>query len=622
MNKTEILKKSELYKMIVLQICKWILEIKESNLLILSQFPGSIINNVDVEKLTHIFQSEYFNISYKLNGTRSLLMYLDEKSRNKHIMKTGWVLINYKLDILEVDVHLNNNINALYDGELILHKGQIDLFIICDVLYINKSTLLNTLNERMNFIDPLIKCENDLCYDTIKINKINIFYKTYYNLDKLKYLLDTINNIDYDIDGIVFTPNNTPYKLFNNPLLLKWKIINTFDFIIIYMNNPNYDKEVNLSKETWKYQQMKYHLAWNIQNPTLNLVTRGELHPAWIKNTPLYKLKNIIVECYPELNENNSVKYWNFYKTRNDKQSINSKSIVEKGIINRIFKNNLLEIFDEVYVNKKEIPDHIISNLSKQVKLDYKKKTYRDMNNLIKKILFMHTIIPNDTVLDLCCGKAGDIHKFAELKVKLVSGFDNDENAIEEAKKRANTKKKSCNTTIFNYELANVFDNLFKYKLKQKYNIISCMFAIHYAFSKIDIIKNFIKTMDDSILLNGKIIITTIDYDMLNNYIKNDKLNTSLYTITLQDNFNKTKFGQCYKFKLENLVQDITEFVVIPKILLELTNNVGWLLDNDLSHNFEILKNKKIETKAIWNTLSKDEQLLVSFYRSYVFIKT
>lgn len=141
-------------------------------------------------------------------------------------------------------------------------------------------------------------------------------------------------------------------------------------------------------------------------------------------------------------------------------------------------------------------------------------------------------------LLDLSCGRGGDLMKYYNNNILDVVGFDIDENSIIEAKKRyhemINQLKRKNVKNLPKYEF-NVIDlsqpsNLPKIKNilnNKKFDIVSCQFAIHYFFKNKESLENLIKIVHYYLNKNGFFIGTTINGNIVKELFTDNSIITS-----------------------------------------------------------------------------------------------
>ncbi|EPR79987.1 mRNA capping enzyme [Spraguea lophii 42_110] len=129
-------------------------------------------------------------------------------------------------------------------------------------------------------------------------------------------------------------------------------------------------------------------------------------------------------------------------------------------------------------IHTTEIAEHYnsIKSINKKERTQSKIINIRNMNNFIKSILIKKYTKADNSVLDIGCGKGGDIFKFAHQNIKYYTGIDIAENSIEEAKQRCANRNIKFNTQFL------VQDYTQKFNYKEKYDVISAQFTYHYSF--------------------------------------------------------------------------------------------------------------------------------------------
>ena len=102
----------------------------------------------------------------------------------------------------------------------------------------------------------------------------------------------------------------------------------------------------------------------------------------------------------------------------------------------------------------------------------------RNFNNARKRCLLTRFVWPQAEVLDLCGGKGGDLHKYADLRVRRVKLIDASAASIEEAQRRY-----THSALKFDFETqCGDMIHLEEYAPEKSVDVVSCQFAIHYAF--------------------------------------------------------------------------------------------------------------------------------------------
>lgn len=265
--------------------------------------------------------------------------------------------------------------------------------------------------------------------------------------------------------------------------------------------------------------------------------------------------------------------------------------------------------YSEVY------PLRCFNNWVKQVQIDdsvelVKCQNIMSFNNSKKSSNNEHSsssLQKGIKVLDLCCGKGGDINKWKKSDlVKHIDFVDLSEDSITEASKRYNNQQ-SCKeaysaeffvgdcTQKLNY--AKILDN--------DYDICQCQFALHYAFETCTQAETMIGNVANKLKPGGIFIGTTVndfelvyrakqqkqklvESDLMDPNENTDKnglpisFGNSVYKISLDENSfdleNPPLFGCKYRFNLDDLI-DQTEFMINRALLVQICKE----------HNLELI---------------------------------
>ncbi|CAG9323784.1 unnamed protein product [Blepharisma stoltei] len=210
----------------------------------------------------------------------------------------------------------------------------------------------------------------------------------------------------------------------------------------------------------------------------------------------------------------------------------------------------------------------------------------RKFNNWIKSVLINEYTRQGFTVLDMCCGRGGDLLKFNSAKIAFYVGIDLSHESVEKAKERFDSispKPKfeallisgsSCDP---DYTISQVVNQ--HYDLE--YDLVSCQFAFHYIWDSEDSVRRFLYNVSEK-LKPGAVFISTIpDANVVVKKLKTQSENfifgNQYYSIKFDtDQFPKSKgeFGLKYGFYLEDSVgesivrQEGTEIVYVSEYLV------------------------------------------------------
>lgn len=237
----------------------------------------------------------------------------------------------------------------------------------------------------------------------------------------------------------------------------------------------------------------------------------------------------------------------NSYETANNNwYSINnpvSEEMIKTG------ENIVMKTYEEEIYYKNGVKSTLLKGL-------------RNFHNLyVKHLLITSVCEPGNTLIDFACGKAGDLPKWIDAKLKFVFGIDtvkdNLENRIDGACARylnyrkkyveipkalfvngdssvnvrngssmKNELSKKITTAIFGQGEKNegylgkaVYDH---YGIgKDGFNVSSCQFALHYFFKDPFTVHNFLRNLAECTALNGYFIGTCYDGKTVFNRLKN-----------------------------------------------------------------------------------------------------
>lgn len=190
-------------------------------------------------------------------------------------------------------------------------------------------------------------------------------------------------------------------------------------------------------------------------------------------------------------------------------------------------------------------------------------------------------------VLDLGCGKGGDLQKWQKARTRLYFGLDIAETSIHQARERAASLRAGMGfTAIFNtldcfsQPLSRVLD---KEQLAAPFDVVSMQFCMHYAFESVSKARMMLENVARYLRVGGRFIGTIpngnfLEYVSLHIIPYKTKcsrdslkamppsspeysLGNRVYRITFEDSVHRL-FGQRYHFFLLDAVEDVPEYLV------------------------------------------------------------
>ena len=180
-------------------------------------------------------------------------------------------------------------------------------------------------------------------------------------------------------------------------------------------------------------------------------------------------------------------------------------------------------------------------------------------------------------VLDIGCGKGGDLLKWSKARVDHVVCCDIAETSIKQCQSRyQEMRHRNPNQRLFSAEFytADCTKNRIRQLFKNpdiQFDIVSCQFAFHYCFESLPQAECMMANISDNLAMGGFFIGTTPDaYDIIDRVQNSDNgssVGNSVYSVTFENQELLKKpskiplFGAQYRFHLEGVV-DCPEFLV------------------------------------------------------------
>eukprot|EP00188_Purpureofilum_apyrenoidigerum_P003696 Plantae.Rhodophyta-Purpureofilum_apyrenoidigerum.ctg3922.p1 GENE.Plantae.Rhodophyta-Purpureofilum_apyrenoidigerum.ctg3922~~Plantae.Rhodophyta-Purpureofilum_apyrenoidigerum.ctg3922.p1 ORF type:complete len:327 (-),score=56.75 Plantae.Rhodophyta-Purpureofilum_apyrenoidigerum.ctg3922:302-1282(-) len=199
----------------------------------------------------------------------------------------------------------------------------------------------------------------------------------------------------------------------------------------------------------------------------------------------------------------------------------------------------------------------------------------RNFNNWVKSVLIQLHTRPDYAVLDLACGKGGDLTKWAKAKVSSYRGCDVAHVSLQQSVSRYNDlRNKTFDAVFFSGDCFSVklSDYLDKDPLDDSlhFDIVSCQFAMHYAFENESRVRRLLENVTVRLKPGGFYIGTTIDSNVLVRKLRavtGQEFGNSIYTVVFEDLNEKcfprdNPYGIRYRFTLDENVDDCPEFLV------------------------------------------------------------
>ncbi|KAI9596221.1 guanine-N(7)-methyltransferase domain-containing protein, partial [Syncephalis fuscata] len=204
----------------------------------------------------------------------------------------------------------------------------------------------------------------------------------------------------------------------------------------------------------------------------------------------------------------------------------------------------------------------------------------RSFNNWIKSVLIAHTTKQCQTkrVLDMGCGKGGDLLKWTKARIDYLAGVDIASVSVEQARGRwTEIRHNRFNADFYAldcYEnpLAQVIP------LDEKFDMVSQQFCLHYAFETEHKARQMVKNVADYLRPGGRWIGTLPDAYWITKKLQSIdglKFGNSVYYIEFDQKTTFPTYGHRYVFHLEDAIESCPEYLVHFPTLVKLAQEQG-----------------------------------------------
>lgn len=206
----------------------------------------------------------------------------------------------------------------------------------------------------------------------------------------------------------------------------------------------------------------------------------------------------------------------------------------------------------------------------------------RRFHNNVKRQLYDKYTKNIDKLLDLACGKGGDLDKWVSNNIKTVIGFDIDEKSIIEAQRRVREYKSRTNTHVEVY-VKDLSKNVIEGN--KDCDVVTSMFAFHYFFESSDTFNTIMSSIDNNLKEGGYFMGTMFDGASLRKVLKDGDYTLKddgevKFNINVYKSLTDTPFGNRIGVYLKDTVLDVPmdEYVVYFDKFVELMNKRGYEL--------------------------------------------
>jgi hypothetical protein len=507
------------------------------------------------------------------------------------------------------------------------------------------------------------------------------------------YTKDSNINMSYTLDGIIFTPQDQKYTTILRDTkyrIYKWKPPNqnTIDFFVKFEKNKDTGKILNVYDDSNQenisgkvYKILNLYNGKAINNIEIPVLFKKEdnLHIAnLLDDNGVIRDEegdiiqdNTVVEF--SYNDNIDIPFnfrWVPLRTRHDKtesvikykKKYGNNSDVANKIWSSIQQNVTMQDLEllgninnyESQMNelKKRIDASTVA-IEKQQDIYYQKitnlaKPMRNFHNYIKSNIIFSYCSPKKnngkqqklSILDIGCGRGGDIQKFFHSRIKNYVGFDPDSNGIHSStdgaiSRYSNFRKKMPNMpkmdfmigdggALLDYEsqlksngkMSAMNSNLIKKyfgtnsedKNHHTFDILNIQLVIHFLLKNDTIWNNFCTNINKFMAHDGYLLISCLDGDMIH-----ESFNKNNDKITL----NYTENGESKKFIdfTRNYDKNIKD---INRTGLTYNAFVTLLKDDDDKFDIEYIVSKKFLIEELKKKCNLDLVETSLFHDNYL----
>jgi len=245
----------------------------------------------------------------------------------------------------------------------------------------------------------------------------------------------------------------------------------------------------------------------------------------------------------------------------------------------------------------------------------------RKFHNWIKLQLILKSSTKN-SLLDIACGRGGDLIKWSRARIKYVTAFDSDARALYEKnhfdgaiKRYSGMKSLPIMPKVFFWNISaidpNVLEIINSKDNGKMYDIISCQFSMHYFVKEIDTVLNMISKKLNK---GGNFIGTATDGDLIkatgnidNDILKVNIISEEMYTFEL---FSGNTDRETY-FQING---KSTEYFLHKNVLIDKCKEYGL-------EYVSILNFSEWMSKYSGSALSQNEQIASFLNFSFKFVK-
>ncbi|KAJ3295192.1 mRNA cap guanine-N7 methyltransferase [Borealophlyctis nickersoniae] len=257
----------------------------------------------------------------------------------------------------------------------------------------------------------------------------------------------------------------------------------------------------------------------------------------------------------------------------------------------------------------------------------------KNFNNWVKSVLIGQYARRGFNVLDLCCGKGGDLLKWSKAGIADLIGVDIAEVSVQQAAQRYKEGRSRFSARFHARDcFAEPLSDLVP--PGHKFDLVSCQFALHYSFESEKKARMALQNITQHLKPGGHFLGTIPNaYWLVKKLRATEGLSfgNSILKITFEQKDNYPMFGHKFFFELTDAIDDCPEYLLYFPKLVELAAEYGLeLLFKEPFHEFYEKAAKVEANRALLrrmnvvhpeSALSNDEWEVAGLYIAFAFRK-
>lgn len=587
---------------------KWVKGFKQ-----LTNSPVSLMKYDYISKI--LVSLENFYATEKTDGERIFLLI------NPSLQETnqyGQCFYITSKEIFSFDLHVKLDKEYIFDCEM-MNKV---IYIFDVIVFAGENVSELTFKERYNLLKTFDSSTKNIKIKKFEPLKINSYQKTLVDLYKLTK--------KSNVDGIIFTKIDEPY---NKTHHYKWKspALQTVDFLAVEEAPGHYILMTGINSRmasSFGLQLEDSYKKLLAQVPGLKY--SEEYFPIPFYNSLIshyhFKSGKAKLPSYGIFEMSYKNNEWKLHKIRHDREVElstgtyfgNNYKVAEltvQSILNPItlkdLTTNYAEISELAYFHKEDSGEFAAA---------------RAFNNYAKRALITR-YRGSENVMDMACGRGGDLGKYSKSNMKNLLMIDIDRNALDELLNRKYEilpkSQQSCNLVIqcldlnkkHSTNISLLSDNNSKnwqFIKKENFSVIFCHFALHYLAVDEKHIQNIADYISYYLRSGGEFVATFFDRERVLNLLKSggSEWKTDKYFIQLTDKSIKVKLP------FANKLYD--EILINQQILDKIFRKAGLIKKEEQSFEKMLINYTPYK---IEQTLDEDDKTFISLYKYVIYSK-